>query len=156
MRASTNALRDTRDERRKSSKKIKEKMAGKRGKSRRAFYARVECGVYPPARRYFSTVFSWIRWWFQELQAALEGGGRGGISFGSHGIIFFAFIPARLEGGLPASLSPRFRESGSNLRHLSWFSSSLTFGNSGGKASSGTLHAMHRPRFPENLMDSTI
>lgn len=35
------------------------------------------------------------------------------------GIIFLAFILARREGGLPASLSPCFRESGSNLRHLS-------------------------------------
>lgn len=56
--------------------------------------------------------------------------GRGGKRERRHllwnrGIIFLAFIPARRESGLPASLSPRFRESGSNSRHLSWFSSSF-------------------------------
>lgn len=57
-----------------SSKEIKEKMAGKGegGESGKGPSMRVECGVYPPARRYFSTVFSWIRW-FKSFTAALLG-----------------------------------------------------------------------------------
>ena len=72
----------------------------------------------------------------------------GGISFETRGIIFLAFIlsPARREDGLPASLSPRFRESGSNLRYISvHFLLLSAFGNPGGKATSGTWHATHRP-----------
>lgn len=62
-----------------------------------------------------------IRWFksFTAAEGGAEGSGRSGISFGNRGIIFLAFIPARREVGLPVSLSPRFRESGSNLRHLS-------------------------------------
>lgn len=105
----TNTLRDV-------SKEIKEKMAGKRGKSGRACYA-----TYIHLRDGTSPQYSHE---YDGLRASRQPKGEGGsgISFGSRGIIFLAFIPARREVGL--SLSPRFRESGSNLRHLSWFSSS--------------------------------
>lgn len=42
------------------------------------------------------------------------------------GIIFLAFIPVRRGWVARVSLSPRFRQSGSNLRYLSWFPFSLS------------------------------